>query len=597
METKQKERLLPPLFRLVRENRHQYPWLAVMLAATALDGAGQVVMGWAFSHMVDSTVARDIAGFGGVALNVALILVATIAIAAVSRYASGRYTNLCIRNMRDKLSRKLASVTLPWLEKRRTGDLLSLLGNDISQISSFFEEHMRWFIGDWIRFGLSLAYLIVLNPWLTLATVAYIPIGAIITMRASKPVQKLAEEQNKALGSANSIAQDSVSGHAEVKAFNMRSWLSGRYADALRGWLAAGLKGARAQAVVDMASLINLVVPFMLMSCLGLWFVIEGRMTGGGFLAFMFVSNGIVNPLMSLTWRLSELRKAAGASVRLVEVLDAPTEREDGSDITLDTTKPILSFRNISFSYERSNENGESSQQTVFNGLNLDITQGETVAVVGQSGSGKSTLLKLAAGLYEPDAGQVAFGGQELSRWKLHALRTHMAMVDQDTYLFPGSIGENVGCGVFGDRAGDAAGVGEAVRLARLEEFVSTLADGLDTSVGERGSRLSGGQRQRVAIARAALRNATVLLMDEPTSALDTTTEKEIQRELVALMAGRTVLIVTHKLSMALVADRIVVLDGGSVVEQGTHLELMEAKGLYYTLYSQQVEQEGGEAA
>ena len=580
MKDKQKDRLFPPLMRLVRANNRMYPWLFVMLTATALDGAGQVVMGWAFSLLVDNTISKDLAGLARGTLSVACILGASILFSALSRYSSGRYANFCIKSLRDTLGKKLTQVKLSWLEKRRTGDMLSILGNDIGQISAFFEEHMRWFIGDWIRFALSLTYLIILNPYLTLATVAYIPIGAVITMLAGKPVQKLAEKQNRALGEANAIAQDSVSGHAEVKTFNMHNWLSDRYATSLQAWLKAGLKGAGAQAVVDSISLVNLIVPFMLLSCLGLWFVTQGRMTGGELLAFIFVSNGIVNPLMSLTWRTSELRKAAGASVRLTEVLDAPIERQDGSDHTLDASKPLISFRNIHFSYERTDGEGDTTQQVVFSGLNLDIARGETVAVVGQSGSGKSTLLKLAAGLYEPDDGQVFFGGQELEKWHLHALREHMAMVDQDTYLFPGSIAENVACAVYDKGGEEASNVAEAVEMARLHEYVDTLPEGLESSVGERGSRLSGGQRQRVAIARAALRNAAVMLMDEPTSALDTTTEKEIQRELMALTAGRTALIVTHKLSMALVADRIVVLDGGAAVEQGTHLELMEAKGL-----------------
>lgn len=598
METTHKERLIRPLTRLVRENPRSYPWMSVMLFATSLDGLAQVVMGWAFSRLVDSTIARDMQVFAQSALSVAILLASTIGIAALSRYAAGRYSNSCIRNIREALGRKFASATLPWLEKRRTGDLLSLLGNDVGQIASFYEEHMRWFIGDWVRFALSLAYLIVLNPWLTLATVAYIPIGAVITTLAGKPVQRYAEEQNRALGGANAIAQDAVSGHAEVKAFGMGAWLSGRYAEALRAWTKAGLKGAGSQARVDAASIVNLMIPFLFIGCLGLWFALHGRMTGGGLLAFMYVSNGIINPLMSLTWRTSELRKAAGASARLAEALDCPTERQAGGDPAVDAGAPMLSFRNIGFSYERPDAGGGTAMQTVFANLNLDIARGETVAVVGQSGSGKSTLLKLAAGFYEPDCGQVLFCGHELRAWSLRALRSHMAMVDQDTYLFPGSIGENIACGAFGDRAAATpAELGAAVRSARLEDTVSALPDGLDTPAGERGSRLSGGQRQRVAIARAALRNADLLLLDEPTSALDTATEKEIQRELAALMAGRTALIVTHRLSMAIGASRIVVLDGGEVVEQGTHRQLMEAKGFYHTLYCRQALTEGGDAA
>lgn len=590
---KKKSTLWKPMKRMLHENSMHARWLAVMISAASLDAVGQIVMAWVFGRVVDNTLARNMAGFSRYLLAIGILAAGALLITALASYSSGRYAALSARTLREKLSLKFTRLTLPWLEKRRTGDLLSLLGNDLGQLIGFYQDQLRWIIGDCIRFVLSLSFMIYLNPWLTLATVAYIPIGLSLSMLTSKPVQRLTEAQNEKLGEAQAVAQDAVSGHSEVKAFGMGPWISGRFAGAIKGWLGAGLKITNAQLTVDAASIVNLVVPYLLLSVVGMAMIMNGSLTGGGLLAFIMVTNGVMNPLMTLNWRLNETRRAAGAAGRLIEALDAPEERAAGLAHEIDAESPLLSFRDIRFSYTRDNGDGTSSPQQVFSGLNLDIRRGETVAVVGQSGSGKSTLIKLAAGFYEPDGGEVRFGGHAVGQWNLRALRGHMAMVDQDTYLFPGSIRENIACGTLGDRA---EAPGEAVRaalhMAQLDEFVSSLPEGIESAVGERGGKLSGGQRQRVAIARSALRDAEFMLLDEPTSALDTATENEIQKQLYELITGRTALIVTHRLSMALYADRIVVLDAGRVAEEGAHEELMARKGLYYALYSKQVETE-----
>ena len=600
METGKKEdRLIPPLARIFRENRGLNRWVGIIAAAGVLHAILNVAMAWVFADFVDRTIARDFAAFINSMLLLLAVLCSGLLGDALSRYSTGRYSALSARNLRRKLGGKFADMTMSQMESRRTGDMLSLLGNDLGQLGGFIEDQLRWVISDAVGFVLALAYMIYLNPWLTLATVAYVPIGAALSMLASKPVQRLTEEQNAKLGAASSIAQDAVSGHTEVKAFSMGPWMFGKYAAALGDWVKAGLKVSSAQAPAGIAAMVNLAIPYTLLSAFGLYFVLHlHTMTAGQLLAFIQVTNNVMNPLMNFTWRLTEMRRAAGAANRLIETLDAPSEREDGQALALDADAPLLSLRDVRFSYPRDNGDGAITRQTVFDGLNLDIHRGETVAVVGASGCGKSTLLKLAAGFYPSEGGEVRFGGHPVGQWNLRALRRHMALVDQDTYLFPGSIGENVACGALGDRgAPQDADIREALHLAQLDEFVDGLPEGANTSVGERGSKLSGGQRQRVAIARGALRDADFILLDEPTSALDVTTEKEIQRELTALMRGHTALIVTHRLSMALYADRIVVLENGAVAEQGTHSELMERRGAYYTLYEKQISTTGGEAA
>ncbi len=584
-------KVLPPIFRLLKESGH-FTLLTLSIFFTAAQACMEVAVARFFSLMMDNTLSDNLSGFGHSAMRLAMVFVLILIFTGLGRYTSGKYAGISLRRAREKTATKLASVSFAWLGKRRIGDILSVVGNDMGVIGSFMEDDFRWLLGDSLRFAASLAFMLYLNPYMTIATLILAPITILATTRASRPLQTLSHMQNESLGHANALAQDAVSGQTEVKAFEMRGWVGGRYSRALDEWKKLGLNSATAQLKINAISATSLFLSVVVIALLGAAFVINHWMTGGQLLAYIYIFNGVVNPIGALSWRIGVLRRSAGASQRLLDIWNAPEERTDGGEFAIKQDGPLVTFRNVRFSYERG-EGIEAMRQEVLCGLDLEVGMRETVAVVGASGTGKSTILRLTAGLFEPDSGEIRFGGTPVRQWNLKQMRAHMAMVDQDTYLFPGSLAENITCGALSKETSREE-VLSALKFARLDEYVDALPDGIDTAAGERGAQLSGGQRQRVAIARAAMRDAELLLLDEPTSALDAATEADIQRELSALAHGRAALIVTHRLSMARWADRIVVLSEGRVAEQGTHNELMQKQGLYYALYSQQTDGKGG---
>jgi ABC-type multidrug transport system fused ATPase/permease subunit len=313
----------------------------------------------------------------------------------------------------------------------------------------------------------------------------------------------------------------------------------------------------------------------------GGYLALTGRVTPGGLFAFMYLLHFLIEPLSSGPDLIAALRAATGTAGRIVEVMHRPVERADGQVFEADPAKPAIRYEDVSFGY------GE--QTHVLDGVSFSISHHKMVALVGHSGSGKSTVLKLLCGFYEPRAGGVELYGRGLGEWNLESLRRQLALVAQDTYLFPASIAENISYGRPGATMGEII---EAAKMANAHRFILELPDGYSTLVGERGNRLSGGERQRIGIARAILKDAPILLLDEPTSALDTQSESLIQEALERFMQGRTVLVIAHRLSTIKHADEIFVLDGGRVAERGTHEDLIGQGGVYRQLYLKQFESE-----
>jgi len=311
----------------------------------------------------------------------------------------------------------------------------------------------------------------------------------------------------------------------------------------------------------------------------GGYLAISGHLTFGNLTAFIVMLNFVANPLSSLPPIIAGIGEASGAAQRMVGILDQDTERMDGQKFPFDEKAAVVRFAHVDFSY---------GEEPVLQDVSLSIQRGQTVAVVGPSGGGKSTLLRLLLGFYPLEENRLFLFEQDLNDWSLPSAREHMALVAQDTYLFPVSIAENIACGRPG---ASQAEIERAARMANIHDYIVSLPEGYRTLAGERGVRLSGGQRQRLALARAILKDAPILLLDEPTSALDTESEALVQEALERFMAGRTTIVIAHRLSTIRDADRVLVLEGGRIVEQGSHDELMSRAGRYKELYLRQFDE------
>ena len=379
------------------------------------------------------------------------------------------------------------------------------------------------------------------------------------------------------IGQVNSVAQDGLSGAMLAKAFNLTGLLDERFHQANLKALQKGLSIARLKAIIDGISLPMAITPFIIAIGLGGYFVIENQITFGALFAFINLLNFVVNPLASVPSNLAGISEAAGAARRVFELTDQPAERTNGA-VLVAKVAPAVAFEALSFAYP-------GDETLVLKNISVEVPTGQTVAIVGPSGSGKSTLIKLILGYYPLADHSLRLLGSDLNQWQLSAARDQMAFVAQDTYLFPISLGENIRLGRLG---ASPEQVEQAARLANIHDFITSLPDGYHTGAGEWGSRLSGGQRQRISLARAILKDAPILLLDEPTSALDTESEALVQQALERFTRGRTTLIIAHRLSTIKNADRVLVLQDGEIVEQGTHTQLIALNGVYLDLYQRQ---------
>ena len=388
-------------------------------------------------------------------------------------------------------------------------------------------------------------------------------------------------------GEVLTATQENLSAHQVVKAFGLEQRAVATYRARLGSLFTSILHlvviGSLFEASIGMAMTLGQ----LLVLGVGGYLVIQGELTLGTLVAFVGLMPSLFQPITQLATIGQTIQAATGAMERVLEVLNEPVEIEQLDEA--DEARPLsreIRFEGVSFAYD--------TDRTILNDLDVTIPAGQHTAIVGPSGSGKSTVVNLLLRFYDPEAGRILFDGRDIREYSLSSIRSQMGLVFQDTFIFDTSLRENI---AIGRPDSSDAEVEAAARAARLDEYVASLPAGFDTMSGERGVRMSGGQRQRLAIARALLRDPSVLVLDEATSALDAQTENEILETLVGLAKGRTTISITHRLSLAATADRVIVLDQGRLQEEGTHDQLVRAGGLYQELYEEQTGYATREAA
>jgi ABC-type multidrug transport system fused ATPase/permease subunit len=573
--------ILPSIRRLLKFAGRQSAWLYAALAFD-LVLAGILILSTDYMRrLFDAVLASQPATFWHYVWFSLALVIPNMLLSYLKTRGVGLFSERTLAKLRQAIAAHSMLLPVSYLDQRHSGDMLSVLNADLAKLKALLGDNLKDFFFLTVRFVFALTYIISINWLLALVSTILTPAIFLLISRLTQPVSQRSEEMQDEIGQVNSLAQDSLAGAMVVKSFNLAGILDARFHQANLKALKKGLGIARYWAIVNGLNVGLTMLPFIIAMGLGGYLVIDKHMTFGGLFAFINLLNFVVNPLASLPNVMASMGEAAGAAQRVFKLIDSPGERQDGV-ITRPTpdaaqAAPVIQFKDVCFAYR--------ADSPILKHVSLAIPRGQTVAIVGPSGGGKTTLLKLILGYYPLPDESVRLFGADLNAWQLTAARQQMAFVAQDTYLFPVSLGENIGCGRPG--AGQAE-IENAARLANIHDFIAGLPEGYATNAGEWGGRLSGGQKQRISLARAILKDAPILLLDEPTSALDAESEALIQEALDRFARQRTTVVVAHRLSTIKNADRVLVLQEGEIVEEGTHAELIARGGLYLELYQGQ---------
>ncbi|MEJ7596730.1 MAG: ABC transporter transmembrane domain-containing protein [Kofleriaceae bacterium] len=486
-----------------------------------------------------------------------------------------------VSDLRGLVFDRILTLPLGWFHERRSGELVGRLASDVTVVEGVVSSELSMALRNGVQMAGGVVLLFVIDVKLTLLMLAVVPPVVVITIYFGRRIRKMTRAVQDELARVSGQVQESIGAIATVQSFVREGHEAKRYRDGVDYAFHKMLELVRSRSWFFSTSMTAGYVAIAVVIWLGGRALIRGELTAGdltSFFLYTFIVAGALGDLASL-W--GALQRAAGATDRLFAVIDTvPDIRDPEHPVPLPAGKGALKLEHVSFEYPA------RRGQPVLTDVDLEVKAGEVVALVGPSGAGKSTILSLLFRFYDVDAGRVLLEGVDIRDLPLAELRRSLAMVAQEPVLFSGTIRDNI---AYGRAGASVAEIEQSARDAYAHDFIVGFPDGYDTMIGERGTKLSGGQKQRVALARALLADPRVLILDEATSNLDAESENAVQAALARLMAGRTTIIVAHRLSTVRDADRIVVIDGARIVEQGDHDELMARRGTYHRLVEHQL--------
>jgi subfamily B ATP-binding cassette protein MsbA len=516
---------------------------------------------------------------------VAFALVSATVLKGVFDYAGTYLVSFAgfgmVTDLRDDLYNIILRRSAAFFSRHTTGTLLSTIVNDIERVQTAMSSVMPEFLQQFFTFIFLALAVILIGGKLAWVLVLFVPVIIYSSRRIGREVRTTTRRGQDKLAEIQNILHETITGNRIVKAFGMENWEIGRFRKAGQRFFRANLRSVAAAAVSSPLMDILGSAAIALLLLLGRDQINRHAFTPGTFLAFIIAVFKLYDPVRKFALFNNSFQQAIGASSQIFRFMDLEDEvREKPIAPRLAKFSRSIRFDDVSFSYE----NGDGSRD-VLHEINLEVQAGEVLAVVGSSGAGKSTLMHLLPRFFDVTAGRILIDGVDVRDVTLASLRSQIGIVTQDTVLFNDTVRNNI---AYGQPHISPKQVQQAALAALAHEFILGLPDGYETMIGERGVRLSGGERQRVAIARAILKNAPILILDEATSALDSESESLVQSALQNLMSGRTVLVIAHRLSTVRRADRIVVLENGTISDIGAHEELMQKLGTYRRLYELQ---------
>jgi ATP-binding cassette subfamily B protein len=562
---------------------HRGRILAAFVALIVASGATLVVP-IAVRLMIDRGFSDAHSGLIHVYFGALIGVVAILALASGARYyLVMTLGERVVADLRGDFFAHLTRLDPGFFDAEKTGEIVSRLSVDTTQLKATFGSSASIALRNIFMFFGAIALMVITSPKLSAYVLAAIPVIVLPLYAAGRAVRARSRLAQDTLAEATAFAAESLAAVRVMQAFVAERFTAARYRAATDAAYEAARAMTKSRAVVTVAAMFLAFASVVVVLWLGAEDVIAGRMTGGELSQFLLFAVLGASALGQLSEVWSEVSQAAGAAARIGDILAVePRILAPRAPLALPSpARGEVAFHGVGFAYP-----GRASEPVLYD-LSFRVAPGEVVAIVGPSGAGKSTLFQLLERFYDPTRGAITLDGVDIAKVDPKALRARIALVPQDAFIFGASVADNIAYGAPGASRADIV---EAAKRAAADGFIAALPDGYDTPLGERGATLSGGERQRLAIARAILKDAPVLLLDEATSSLDAENETLVQGALDALMKGRTTLVIAHRLATIVNADRILVIDGGSIVEEGSHASLLAADGLYARLARLQFE-------
>lgn len=488
-----------------------------------------------------------------------------------------------VYRLRKDLFHQLHQLSIPFFDKRKHGELMSRVTNDIDNVSATLNSSFIQIISSVLTLVGTVSIMLWLSPLLTLITLTIVPLMVFGMKWITKRTGRLFKQYQHNIGELNGYIEETISGHSIIKTFSREETVIKEFGEKnQRLKTAAYWADTYSGFIPKLMNMLNN-LSFAVIAGVGGVFALNGMITIGVIVIFAEYARQFTRPLNELANQYNTLLSAIAGAERVFQILDEEEEAKDEREaVEIESVEGKVEFQHVSFSYEKGDQTLED--------VSFSIRPGETVALVGPTGAGKTTITNLLSRFYELNEGRIEIDGQNIQAIKRKSLRQQMGFVLQDSFLFQGTIADNIRYGRL-DASDDE--VKDAGKLANAHTFIEKMPEGYDTMLRADGSGISQGQKQLLSIARAILSNPSILILDEATSSIDTITELKIQDALKQLMKGRTSVVVAHRLNTIRQADQILVLDGGRIIEQGTHDELLKVKGFYHGLYHSQLKESG----